>query len=232
MTNIGYMKICIVFRGHNARLTDQTRRYIDVLMCWDNIKSVITDDLSRNCHEYDVVFITYPSKIVDSIKRLIQPKHFIQLQCNNQGENMLHITEFMNIYRSEYDRFVILRCDMMYRIPITKWPKWNNNGIILTNKDVHWPTRKLYSDTIFIVDSHMIDLFTESARYSSARETAHLHYIGEYLFVNNIVIHLMYDEYYHMINHPLQVLASLEDTPDLYNPLIGIPVTDISRYNP
>lgn len=226
------MKICIVFRGHNARLSDQTRRYIDILMCWNNIKSTILDDLTRNGYEYDLVFITYPSEIVDLINKIIQPKHLIQIQCNNQGENMLNIIDFMYNYRNEYDRFIILRCDMMYRRTVTNWPKWNNNGIVLANRDVHWPTRKLYSDTIFIVDDNMIDIFIESVRYSSARETAHLHYIGEYLFINNIVIHLMYDEYYHMINHPLQVLASLEDTPDLDNPLLGIPVTDISQYNP
>jgi len=226
------MKICIIFRGHNYRLSDQTRRYIDILMCWNNLKSIILDDLTKNDYEYDVNFITYPSEIVGLINEIIQPKHLIQLQCNSQGENMLHIIDFMHNYRNEYDRFIILRCDMMYRTPVTKWPKWNNNGIILTNKDVHWPTRKLYSDTIFIVDGNMIDIFTESVRYSNSRETAHLHYIGEYLFIKNIDFHLMYENYYHMIDHPLQVLASIEDTPDLNNPLPGIPVTDISQYNP
>jgi len=226
------MKICIIFRGHNYRLSDQTRRYIDILMCWNNLKSTILEDLIKNGYEYDVNFVTYPSEIIGLINKIIQPKHLIQLQCNSQGENMLHIIDFMHNYRNEYDRFVILRCDMMYRTPVTKWPKWNNNGIILTNKDVHWPTRKLYSDTIFIVDGNMIDIFTESVRYSNSRETAHLHYIGEYLFINNIDFHLMYENYYHMIDHPLQVLASIEDTPDLNNPLQGIPVTDISQYNP
>ena len=64
------MKICIVFRGHNARLSDQTRRYIDILMCWNNIKSTILDDLTRNGYEYDLVFITYPSEIVDLINKI------------------------------------------------------------------------------------------------------------------------------------------------------------------
>jgi hypothetical protein len=226
------MKICIIFRGHNYRLSDKTRRYIDILMCWNNIKSTILEDLTKNGYDYDVNFITYPSEIVGLINKIIQPKNLIQLKCNSQSENMLHIIDFMHNYRNEYDRFIILRCDMMYRRPVTKWPKWNNNGIILTNRDVHWPTRKLYSDTIFIVDGNMIDIFTESARYSSVRETAHLHYIGEYLFINNIDFHLMYENYYHMIDHPLQALASIEDTPDLNNPLPGIQVTDISQYNP
>jgi hypothetical protein len=226
------MKICIIFRGHNYRLSDQTRRYIDILMCWNNIKSTILDDLTKNGYEYDVNFVTYPSEIIGLINKIIQPKNLIQIQCNSQSENMLHTIDFIHNYRNEYDRFIILRCDMMYRTPVTKWPKWNNNGIILTNKDVHWPTRKLYSDTIFIVDGNMIDIFAESVRYSTSRETAHLHYIGEYLFINNIDFHLMYENYYHMIDHPLQALASIEDTPDLNNPLPGIPVTDISQYNP
>lgn len=226
------MKICIIFRGHNYRLSDQTRRYIDILMCWNNIKSTILDDLTKNGYEYDVNFVTYPSEIIGLINKIIQPKNLIQIQCNSQSENMLHTIDFIHNYRNEYDRFIILRCDMMYRTPVTKWPKWNNNGIILTNKDVHWPTRKLYSDTIFIVDGNMIDIFAESVRYSTSRETTHLHYIGEYLFINNIDFHLMYENYYHMIDHPLQALASIEDTPDLNNPLPGIPVTDISQYNP
>ena len=225
------MKICLIFRGHNSRFSDETRRYIDILMCWNNITSIVQDDLTTNGHKYDVVFITYPSEIVGLINQIIQPKHLIQIHCNNQGENMLLVAEFMASYRSHYDRFIILRCDMMYRIPVTKWPKWNNNGIILTNRDVHWPTRKLYSDTIFIVDDNMIDIFTDSVRYSNARENAHLHYIGEYLFITNIDIQLMYENYYHMINHPLQVLASVEGPPDLSNPLQGTPVVDISQYN-
>ena len=41
----------------------------------------------------------------------------------------------------------------------------------------------------------------------------------------------MYDDYYHMNIHPLHSLASLEDEPDLNNPLVIEPIKDVSQWN-
>ena len=225
------MKVCLIFRGDNVREShaDQSRKYIDVLMCWDNLKKTIIDDLLNNGHAVDIAFVTYQSEIVEKIKTTINPTYIILNDKINQVENFKHVLTFMNNYKNEYDRFVILRCDFMYRFGITKWPKWEENGIILVNKDVHWPTQKLYADVIFITDSEFIDIFT-NAFYSDIYYS-NIHGLGRSLYNNNIPFHLMYDGYYHMNKHPLHSLASLEDEPDLNNPVVFEPITDISHWN-
>jgi hypothetical protein len=49
--------------------------------------------------------------------------------------------------------------------------------------------------------------------------------------MNNIPFHLMYEEYYHMLGHPLHSIASLQEHPDLDNPIPGVEVEDVSIYN-
>ncbi len=222
------MKVCIIFRGDNVR-ESQSRRYIDVLMCWNNLKKTISDDLLNNGHLLDIVFITYQSEIIENIKNIINPKYIVINNKITQEENFNDVLTFMNNYKNEYDRFVILRCDFMYRIPITKWPKWKENGIILVNRDVHWPNQRLYSDIIFITDSEFIDIFTNAFNRDSHYHTAHA--LGRYLYNNNIPFHLMYEDYYHMDKHPLHLFAPLEDEPDLNNPVVFEPITDISCWN-
>ena len=123
------MKVCVIFRGDNVREAAHARKYIDVLMCWDNLKKTIYDDLTNNGHECDIVFITYCSKIVEDIKNIIAPTHIEIKERINQSENFKNVLSIMNKYKNTYDRFVILRCDFMYRINITTWPKWDKNGI-------------------------------------------------------------------------------------------------------
>jgi hypothetical protein len=223
------MKVCVIFRGDNVREAAHIRKYIDVLMCWDNLKKTIYDDLTNNGHECDIVFITYCSKIVEDIKNIIAPTHIEIKERINQSENFKNVLSFMNKYKNTYDRFVILRCDFMYRINITTWPKWDKNGIILVNKDVHWPTYKLYADIMFIVDSTSVDTFT-NAYYSNIFRDS-IHGLGCFLYNNSIPFHLMYEDYYHMNIHPLHSMGSLEDIPDLANPLPIEPIKDVSYWN-
>jgi hypothetical protein len=227
------MKVCVIFRGDHVREATHVRKYIDILMCWDNLKKTIYDDLTTNGHECDIVFITYCSKIVEDIKNIIAPTHIEIKERINQSENFKNVLSFMNKYKNTYDRFVILRCDFMYRINITTWPKWDKNGIILVNKDVHWPTYRFYADVMFIVDSTSVDTFT-NAYYYSIKISYTIHGLGCFLYNNSIPFHLMYEDYYHMDKypfHPLHVLGSMEDIPDLANPLSIEPIKDVSYWN-
>jgi hypothetical protein len=226
------MKVCIIFRGDNVREshTDVNRRYIDILMCWDNLKKTLVDDLINNGHECEIVFITYPSEIIEKIKEVINPKYIEIHNKEYQKKNFEDVVTYMNNHKNEYDRFVILRCDFRYRFGITKWPKWNETGLFLVNKDVHWPSRYLYSDILFIVDSNSLNLFSSAFSYTKYCDT--LHDMVTYLYVNKDPFHLMYDEYYHMDKHPLHSLASLEPEVDLDNPLVFEPINDISQWNP
>jgi hypothetical protein len=214
------MKVCVIFRGENVRhdtlySRDLNRKYIDALMCWDNWKKHICDDLINNGNECDIAFVTYPSKIIEQIKTVINPKHIILNKCTTQRKNFEDVLQFMNDHK-EYDRFVILRCDFTYRFDITKWPKWEETGIFIVNRDVHWSTTKYCSDVMFIVDSKNVNTFDIAFKHSMFDDS--MHGITKILYNNNIPFHLMYNEYYHMDKHPLHSMASLEDQNDIYKP--------------
>jgi hypothetical protein len=184
-------------------------------MCWDNWKKHICDDLINNGNECDIAFVTYPSKIIEKIKNLINPKHMILNKCTTRRKIFEDVLQFMNDHK-EYDRFVILRCDFTYSFDITKWRKWKETGIFIVNRDVHWSTTKYCGDVMFIVDSKNIPHFEFGFKNSICDDT--MHGISKVLYNNNIPFHLMYNEYYHMDKHPLHSLASLENQNDLYKP--------------
>lgn len=223
------MRVCIIFRGENVRDSTPTRNYIDAIMCWDNWKKTIYDDLINNGNECDIAFVTYPSKILQNVKDIINPKYITINNKINQTTNFKDILSFMRNHKNEYDRFVILRCDFRYRFDITKWPKWDENGIILANRDVHWPSQKLYADTVFIVDSNFVDIFSKAFYEDIFGDT--IHGLGRFLYNNNISFSLMYEDYYHMNIHPLHALASLENEHDINNLKNIIPLSDISQWN-
>lgn len=229
--NINIMNICIILRGENIRYPVIDRKYIDILQCWNNIKKTIYDDLIQNNYNCDFAFVTYPSEIIEKIQETIKPKYMILNEKISQIHNFNDVISFMKEHEKNYDKFVILRCDFTYRIPITKWPKWDEKGIIIVNKDVHWNTMKLYSDILFICDSNYIDIFYDAYNLEIFNGT--LHSFGKNLLNMNKPFHLMYDDYYHMNNHPLHCLASQEEEPDINNPKYIEPLTNeqISQFN-
>jgi hypothetical protein len=185
--------------------------------------------LVKNGHEYEIVFITYPSEIIESIKEIINPKHIFLYEQETQSKNFTDCITFMTNNQTLYDRFVILRCDFRYNLYISQWPKWNETGIILVNKDVHWPTRKLYADVLFIVDSSHLKCF--DVAFHSSIYCNSIHGLGGYLYNNNIPFHLMYEDYYHILDHPLHSISSLEQEPDLQIRKQSESIKDISHWN-
>jgi hypothetical protein len=117
----------------------------------------------------------------------------------------------------------------MYKLKITSWPCWNDNGITLVNKDVHYPTRKLYSDMLFIIDTNMSNVVTN---LNGIFYVDTIHRFGTALEENSIKLNLMYQSYYHLIYHPLFILASVQNEPDLTNYINDAEeVLDVSRWN-
>jgi hypothetical protein len=226
------MKVCVIFRGDNVRdgINNNNRKYIDILICWENIKKTIYDDLIKNGDSCDIAFITYNSEKINEIKEIIKPTYLEIHNKLRQNDNFGSVISFIDKVHHNYDRFVILRCDIIYRYYITQWPKWKEKGIFLINKDVHWPREKLYSDILFLFDSEYFNQFKEA--YYSTVYSNNIHVLGTYLYNNNIDFHLLYDTYHHMVNHPFFVLASVEDINiDLSNPLIPEPLHDVSQWN-
>lgn len=221
------MRVCVIVRGDCARPSMNDRKYVDAIMCWTNWKQTIIDDLEKAGDTCEFAFITYPCEIIEQIRQDLKPA-FIELREQiTQIENFANVLSFMEKQSKRFDRFVIIRCDFKYRIPITKWPKWDKSGIFIVNRDVNWPTNQLYADTLFIVDSCTIDIFT-NAFYSNIYCNT-IHGLGGYLYQNNLPFHLLYDGYYNMDAHPLFALASFEtEELDIDNPKQVSPLADIS----
>ncbi len=211
------MKIALVFRGENVRTQKEGRNDCNALMCIDNWKTTLLDDLREKGHLVDVFFITYESEIIESLRNsVVQPKEILLHPKISQTENFKNVVAFMDKKKGLYDRFVILRCDFAYRYKITDWPKWKSGGIILVNKDFTWPSTRLYSDIMFLVDSYMLLDFKIAFHNDKYRNT--LHHIGRYLEYSKTPFSVMYDKPYLFSNHPLHALVSVEGLPNLEHP--------------
>lgn len=229
------MKVALIFRGDVVRTgpANRNRMYVDALMCWDNWKKTLVEDLLGRGHTCETAFITYENEILIKIKEMINPKYIELHEKKTQRENFRNVIQFMKKHNAEYDRFIILRCDFRYRIPITSLQKWNETGIFLVNKDVHWPSQKLYSDAIFMVDASHVDLFQIAFKYDTrGRDYDDMHGLGSCLYENDISFHIIYDDYYHMTEHPMYAIASIETKePDLEHPYLGNKIIDVSQWN-
>uniref|UniRef100_A0A6C0K563 Uncharacterized protein n=1 Tax=viral metagenome TaxID=1070528 RepID=A0A6C0K563_9ZZZZ len=226
------MKVAFIFRGDNVReeYADKSRKYIDALKCHNNWKLTLFDDILASGGSYDTVFITYDSPILDDIKALFNPVHIETMSYRDQPDNFKKVLKFISDNKDKYDRFVILRCDFMYKLRITQWPKWFESGITLVNKDVHYPKQRLYSDILFIIDSNIsIDSLLQIQ--DSMFHYGTVHRFGTALESNNISFNLMYDDYYHLLGHPLYTVASIQEEPDLDKYEDGVKVTDVSQWN-
>ena len=81
------MKLALIFRCDTLRQSDaanKNRNYIDALLCWNNWKKTLVEDLSDHGHVCDIAFITYSNEILDKIRETIRPK-FIELHEKNKA---------------------------------------------------------------------------------------------------------------------------------------------------
>lgn len=216
------MRTCIVLRGENLRNHRGLTSALDYI---DNWRKTIFDVI-----ECDIVFITYPSIILDELIEKLSPIYIRIEGYNSQETNANAAINWISQNKNNYDRFVLLRFDIMYRKKITDWPCWNNHGIILVNKDVHYPTMRFYADIVFIIDKEWVDHFKD-AFVAKGKHTCCLHHIGKYLEEMNVPMYLMYQDYYHMTNHPLHSLCPTEPEPNLDEQYDGEKILDVSQWN-
>jgi hypothetical protein len=216
------MRACVVFRGENFRTHRGRTSALDHIANW---KKTIFDVI-----DCDVVFITYPSNILDELVEKLSPVYVCVEGYNSQETNASAAIDWMSQNKNNYDRFVLLRFDIMYHKKITDWPYWNNKGIILVNKDVHYPTARLYADIVFVIDKEWVDQFKD-AFVARGKQKCCLHHIGKYLEEMDVPFLLMYQDYYHMTNHPLHSLCPTEPEPDPDQDYLGEKVLDVSQWN-
>ena len=223
------MHVAFIFRGDISRDQSGPRNYIDALICYNNWKSALFDDIILAGDTYEIIFITYDSPILNDAKLKFNPTYCEILPERCQITNFQRVLNYVNLNKNRFDRFVILRFDMMYKIRITSWPKWAEKGIFLFNKDVTYKTRKLYSDIIFIFDSNTADTVCH------LKEIYHgptLHSFGTALEKKEVSFHLLYDTYHHILSNPLFVIGSMQKEPDLNNYIRDYEdITDVSRWN-
>ena len=219
------MKVLIIFRGENQRYRNAPDQpgysgLIKSIDCVANWNATLFNDLKENGIDYDVMFITYSSPILAELIDKVRPIKTITDGPVKQAGHLKTAAAIMMQEKGNYDRIVILRFDFQYRIKITKWPKWDRAGIILASKDIGWENNKCYHDIVFIVDSSDAEKMYAAIHHAMVGEDYH-NKIGFYLYHNNIPFELMYENGYHMINHPLYALKHFDKEPDLENPALA-----------
>jgi len=202
------MRICFLFRGENERFS---RGYMNSCNNINNWNRTLFQDVLSKGHTYEITFITYPSNVLELLCSLIRPNHLVINQSISQTQNCKDIAKWILEHKDEYDRFIILRFDILYKLPITEWNHWTSNGITLLNKDVCWLDERLCSDLVFICDQEMIEPFSKALIYTRRQA----HQVSQYLCINDIPFNLMFDDFYHIYNHPYYAIAMLNPEPNL-----------------
>jgi hypothetical protein len=212
------MKICFLFRGETIRGSANALNNVE------NWQAMLFKDLPRQ--DYDITFITYESPILEMLTSFLKPKILLIKPSISQIQNMRDIADYCLENKDTYDRFIILRFDVLYRIPLLSWNIWNKPGITLVNRDAHWYDEKLYSDHVFIVDKD----FTEPFRKGVYHTTRQPHQVGQYLALHKVPINLMYDTFHTNESHPLYTMSleSVNNTSfkaiEIENPLLNNPI--------
>jgi len=212
------MKICFLFRGETIRGSANALNNVE------NWQAMLFKDLPRQ--DYDITFITYESPILEMLTSFLKPKILLIKPSISQIQNMRDIADYCLENKDTYDRFIILRFDVLYRIPLLSWNIWNKPGITLVNRDAHWYDEKLYSDHVFIVDKD----FTEPFRKGVYHTTRQPHQVGQYLALHKVPINLMYDTFHTNKSHPLYTMSleSVNNTSfkaiEIENPLLNNPI--------
>jgi hypothetical protein len=220
------MKILVIFRG----IIERHKRgvYNSALHCTNNWRYT-------GLLDHDTAFVTYESPCLEELKMKLLPKFVNVIPCISASDCFSNVIDLIKKQINNYDRFVILRFDFMYRRHLTTWPKWPERGLIVVNRDVTWPSKSLYSDQVFILDSNDIENFSRAWMWALTQyreDGSHTHCIAKYYYENNLPFHLMYETYHHMENgHPLYSPVALCPEPDLKNPIDAIVIEDVSRWN-
>ena len=210
------MKICFLFRGENER--NNSRGYMNSCYNIENWSKTLFNDVLAAGHTYDIVFNTYTSNCLEMLTSLVHPTYVELHPSISQTANCKNVAKWLREHADEYDRFIIIRFDILYRIPITQWPQWNSTGIILVSRDKHWYDERICADFIFIADKEYVQDLAKGLEYTRRQA----HQVSQYFYRNDIPFQLMYTNYYGLQNHPLYIVKGLEPDPVLDTDFPGI----------
>lgn len=189
------MKICFLYRGETVRGSANSLNNVE------NWQTMLFKDLPPQ--DYDITFITYESPVLELLTSFLKPKTVLIKPSISQIQNMRDVADYCLENKDIYDRFIILRFDVLYRIPLLSWNIWKEPGITLVNRDAHWYDEKLYSDHVFIVDKGFIEPFRKGV-YHTTRQP---HQVGQYLTLHKVPINLIYNTFHNNDSHPLYTMS-------------------------
>lgn len=226
------MKYLFIYRDDNMIPEENGRTYMDLLLNWENHTKVFYEDTISQGHSFDIALVTYHSPILKKIIDIIKPKILILNNKINQIENFKNVIELMKEKQEKYDRFIITKCDFSYKLPLSKWPKIEKRGIFFINKDAHWLSHHFYSDSIFIFDNLFIDIVDVYFKkmINTQRFSGSLHGFTKAVYENHDIICIC-DDYYHILEHPICQLSSIEGVADINNPLPANSIENVKQYN-
>ena len=220
------MKVCLLFRGENERVHPK-RGYMNSCFNIENWETTLFNDLKSAGHTYDIVFHTYETRSLEMLTSLLVPKYVEINPSVSQVTNCKNVADWIILHKNEYDRFIIIRFDIIYRIKITEWPKWNEKGLFIVNREKHWLDERLCTDFVFIADKNSVEDLVGALRYTRRQA----HQVLQYFYLNDIQFHLMYDEVYTIENHPLYLIVGLEPPPNFSEKFQGIPIPCMLPYS-
>jgi len=216
------MKVALIFRGKCTKISNALKsagQTVSGLDCFHNWNGVMLEDLKAHNIPYDVILISYPSQHLTELSEKMGAKEVITGGYSDQVQNLRYVANYMVAHKDEYDIFVLSRFDFKYKRRITTWPLWGSPNVVLTGRDIAWPSNRLYHDFLFVVGAPSASFFKTAADNA----TANGHEIGRNLYNMKAPMEIMYRDYYHATPHPLLSCIDCEDEPDLDNPLHADP---------
>jgi|APCry1669191674_1035369.scaffolds.fasta_scaffold14610_2 hypothetical protein len=143
------MKVLVVFRGENKRLSGGTFR--DIRMCIPNNKFRIIDSLKRMGYEVDIMFVTYSSEYLQEFVEAYKPKEvfLMDYEGSSQHLNFKFLLESIEPYTKMYERILVFRFDFLFKKNIEDWGEWRKEGIMFPWKDV---SEEIYKERQYTMD--------------------------------------------------------------------------------
>jgi hypothetical protein len=222
------MKTAVLIRGHHhydehlgkpntseIRMTNSPKQF-DYRVCYNSITDNIINPIKKFDSKIDIFISTYKSKIENTLPLLDNFKDLKILDINGCSQT-LTLKKGLELIPNEYDNYLILRFDLLYKNNITNFwtPQKDDENIYLTWKETKelWDKHNRIGDALFIINgknsfAHFKNAVTnylhseENSYHSNASDgelyypSRSLHYAYPFIEKETKNIKFLLDEYY------------------------------------
>jgi hypothetical protein len=160
------MKTAVLIRGHHhyeehlgkpntseIRMTTSPKQF-DYREFYHSIIKNIINPIKNLQASIDIYISTYHSKIEETLFNLEHFKNINLLNIDGSSQ-ILTLKKGLDIIPNQYDSYLILRFDLLYKKPITDfWQPKNEEKIFLTWKETEhlWKSHNRIGDALFIIN--------------------------------------------------------------------------------